>query len=335
MRLPASLQLRIASVVALVILLAAIAAAYFVRLELLDGDASAAMTLEYVELLQLLAPFAIAAPVAAFVAARWSLRPLERIEKEALGISASNSSQRLSEDHAPLEARGLVVAVNGALDRISEAYAHQRQFTADAAHALRTPLTLISLRLQEAIDKNQLDPVIYTEDLQRLRRVVDQLLTLGRVDGIEPHQGSQIIDLSRVARSVAVELLPLAEAGGRTLDMQSDEPQRAIADEETVALIIRNLAENALLHGSGKITIATGTDSDAAWVMVIDEGMGPPPDVRMNSFNRFSRGTSSRGSGLGLSIARDAARAIGGNVEWGTASAIHFTLPAVIPGLDT
>ena len=58
-------------------------------------------------------------------------------------------------------------------------------FTANAAHALRTPLSVISLRLQEAIDKNQLDPIIYTEDLQRLRRVVDQLLTLGRVDAIE------------------------------------------------------------------------------------------------------------------------------------------------------
>lgn len=327
MRFPRSLQLRIALVVALVILLAAFATAYFIRVEMLESDASAALALEYRELLQVLAPFAFAAPIAAFAAARWSLRPLDRIEKEALTISARNSDQRLSEDKAPFEARGLVVAVNGALDRIAEAYAHQRQFTANAAHALRTPLTVISLRLQEAIDKNQIDPIIYTEDLQRLRRVVDQLLTLGRIDGLEQRKSEQRVDLSRVARGVAAELLPLAGAHGRSLEVQSDEPQVAQADGESIALILRNLIENAVIHGLGKITIITGTDEDSVWAMVVDEGFGPPPDIRMNSFDRFARGVDSRGSGLGLSIACDAARAIGGNIEWGTASAIHLTLP--------
>ena len=329
MRPPASLQLRISLSVAAVILVAAIAAGFYVRLELLDGDATAALALEDMELLALLAPFAIAAPVAAYAAARWSLRPLQRIEQDAEAVSPRNPEQRLSEDRAPLEARGLVRAVNRALDRMAAAYDHERQFTANAAHALRTPLSVMSLRLQQAIDDGQLDPAIYTEDLQRLTRVVDQLLTLGRIDAVERRSEKLLVDLSRVARSVAAELLPMAEAKGRVLELQSDRPQFAEADEESVSLIIRNLVENALLHGRGAVRIATGSSDKSVWTSVDDDGPGPPPGIRINSFRRFVRSSSSRGSGLGLSIARDAARAIGGDIEWGKGSStIHLTLPS-------
>lgn len=328
MRTPQSLQVRIALVVAIVILAAAFAAANFVRLELLDRNEPVSPALEYMELLGLLAPFAIAAPIAAYLVARWSLRPLERIEEDAEAVSPKNPEHRLSENRAPLEARALVRAVNSALDRMALAYDHERQFTANAAHALRTPLSVISLRLQQAVDENRIDSTIYTEDLQRLRRVVDQLLTLGRLEAIDPSKETFRVDLSRVARSVAAELLPLAAAEGRALEMQSDQPRIAKGNEETIGLIVRNLAENALLHGRGKITIATGSGVDTVWAMVVDEGPGPPPDVRINSFNRFVRGSNSRGSGLGLSIARDAARAIGGTIEWGTASEMRLTLPS-------
>lgn len=328
MRTPKSLQVRIALVVSIVILVAAFAAANFVRLELLDQNEPASLALEYMELLGLLAPFAIAAPIAAYVVARWSLRPLERIEDDAKAVSPNNPAQRLNENRAPLEARALVRAVNSALDRMAVAYDHERQFTANAAHALRTPLSVISLRLQQAIEKNQIDPTIYTEDLQRLRRVVDQLLTLGRLEAIQPSTETFHVDLSRVARSVAAELLPIAETTGRTLEMKADQPQIAKGAEDTIELIVRNLAENAIFHGRGKVTMATGSGDNSVWISVVDEGAGPPPDVRINSFNRFVRGNNSRGSGLGLSIARDAARGIGGKIQWGDASAIILTLPS-------
>ncbi|HET7714130.1 MAG TPA: HAMP domain-containing sensor histidine kinase [Bauldia sp.] len=328
MKAPASLQLRISLSVAAVILVAAIAAGFYVRLELLDGDATAALELEYVELLVLLAPFAIAAPLVAHAAARWSLRPLQRIEQDAEAVSPRNPEQRLSEDRAPLEARGLVRAVNRALDRMAAAYDHERQFTSNAAHALRTPLSVMSLRLQRAIDEGQLDPSVYTNDLQRLGRVVDQLLTLGRFDAVEPQLEKLQVDLSRMARGVAAELLPIAEAKGRTIELLADRSQLALAHEESVSLIIRNLVENALFHGNGTIRIATGSNDGSVWVSVEDDGSGPPPEIRVNTFNRFVRSSISRGSGLGLSIARDAAREAGGDIHWGEGSTICLTLMA-------
>ena len=326
MRAPESLEMRIALVVGAVILVAALAAGFFVRLEMLDGDASAAFAWEYMELLALLAPFALAAPVAAFAAARWSLRPLQRIEQDAEAVSPKNSEQRLSEAKAPLEARALVRAVNGALDRMAVAYDHERQFTANAAHALRTPLSVLSLRLQQAIDQGQLQPSIYTDDLQRLRRVVDQLLTLGRIDVVDRDPDGLRVDLSRVARAVAAELLPIAEAQGRALELDADRSRIGLGDEERISVIVRNLVENALLHGRGRICITTSSDKNKALLTVRDEGPGPVPDVRINAFRRFVRSSTSRGSGLGLAIARDAARQIGGDVEWGDGSTICLTL---------
>lgn len=326
MKTPASLQLRIGLTVAFVIVLAALAAGYFVRLEMLEGDGSAAMTLEYLELLVLVAPFAVAAPVAAYLAARWSLRPLERIEKDAQAFSPRNPQQRLHEDQAPLEVRGLVRAVNGALDRMAEAYDHERQFTANAAHALRTPLSVMSLRLQQAIDGGQIDPAIYTQDLQRLRRVVDQLLTLGRIDSVEFRPETLKLDLSRIARRTAAELLPIAEAQGRTFELESDKPHLGVGDEETVSLIVRNLVENALSHGRGVIRITTGSSAEHAWLSVADEGPGPTDDIRINAFSRFVRSSTSKGSGLGLAIARNAAREIGGDIVWEGRSTIRLAL---------
>ena len=327
MKAPASLQLRIGLSVAGIILLAAVAAGYYVRLELLEGDATAALALEYIELLALLAPFAIAAPIVAYVVARWSLRPLERIEQDAEAVSPRNSVNRLNEERAPLEALGLVRAVNRALDRMAAAYDHERQFTANAAHALRTPLAVMSLRLQQAIDKGQLEPSIYTDDLQRLRRVVDQLLTLRRIEAVGRTPETLCVDLSRVARSVAAELLPMAEANGRTIELESSSPTLAEVDEESVSLVVRNLLENALQHGRGAIRITTGSTNGGIWLAVEDEGSGPPPEIRANAFSRFVRSNSSRGSGLGLSIARDAARAIGGDIEWAEGSNIRLTVP--------
>lgn len=328
MKAPASLKARIAVVVTAVIVLAALVAGFFVRLELLEGGASAAMAWEYFELLALLAPFAVAAPIAAYLAARWSLQPLARIENDAKGIAPANPDQRLSEERAPPEALGLVRAVNAAFDRMSAAYNHERQFAANAAHALRTPLSVLSLRLQEAIAAGQLDRGIYTEDLERLRRVVDQLLTLGRSDSATTHLRQDHVDLSRLARSVAAELLPLAEAQGKAFELAADHAQVGVADEESTSLIVRNLVENALLHGQGAVHIATGGTSSRVWLTVCDQGPGPSANLRINAFERFVRGDGSKGSGLGLSVASDIAVQLCGTLEWEEGSTIRLTLPA-------
>lgn len=321
----ASLQLRIAFVVGLVVFCAAAAAGFFVRLELLDGDANAATAIEYGELLALLAPFAVAAPVAAFAAARWTLRPLERIEGDARAVSPEYADRRLSEERAPSEVLGLVHAVNGALDRMAEAYDFERKFTADAAHALRTPLTVLSLRLQRECDEGRISREAYIEDLDRLRRVVDQLLSLKGVEEAN-FRDSEAVDLSKVSRLVAAELLPAVNARRREIEVNAASSLVGIGDEHAIVESVRNLVQNAILHGHGTIRIDTGKSEGQVWLAVSDEGLGPPASLLKTSFERFVRGDGSRGSGLGLSIARDAVMRAGGSLEWCGGSKIKLTL---------
>jgi len=323
-----SLQRRIAFVVSLVLLGAAVTAGFFIRYELMDNDGNPLTLVEYAELLALLAPFAIAAPIAAYSAARWTLRPLARVEQEAGAVSTRNLRQRLGEGRAPQEALGLVRAVNGALDRLAAAYDHERQFTANAAHALRTPLSVLSLRLQRAADDGHIDPGLYDDDIRRLRRVVDQLLAMARIDAPDDEPERSGVDLSKLARSVAAELLPMAEARNRSLEVCAEQPRIADGHEDGIGEVVRNLVENAILHGQGEIRIAVGCSGDQAWIAVSDDGSGPDLAVREATFDRFARGAHSRGTGLGLPIARDAARRMGGDIAWADGSEIRLVLQA-------
>lgn len=327
MRLKNSLLLRIAVAVALVILLAAIATAIYVNGELADGDpAGPQQALEYSELLLLLAPFAVAAPLAAIVTAAWSLRPLARIERDAEAVSPEALHKRLSEDRAPVEAVGLVRAVNGALERLTTAYQHERQFTANAAHALRTPLSVLSLRLQRAADEGQIAPAIYQQDLARLTKVVDQVLTLRRLDTHES-DSTERFDLSRLVREAAANLLPLAECEGRSIEVTGEDLIFAYAGRQIIGEAIRNLIENAVVHGKGTVEAQIGISDSMVWVEVHDEGAGPDPATREMLMQRFVRGKHSPGSGLGLAIARNAAESFGGTLDWGSGSRIRLSLP--------
>jgi len=326
-RLKNSLLLRIAVAVALVILLAAIAAAVYVNGELSDRDAARPQqVLEYGELLLLLAPFALAAPLAAIATAAWSLRPLARIERDAEAVSTKSLHRRLSEDRAPVEAAGLVRAVNGALERLTSAYQHEREFTADAAHALRTPLSVLSLRLQRAADEGQLDPSIYEDDLARLKRVVDQVLTLRRLD-TDQSDAIEIFDLSRVVREAAADLLPLAEGRDRRIEVTGESSGLVCADRQSIREAVGNLIENAIVHGEGHVQVQTGSSDCEAWAEVLDEGLGPDPAARSMIMERFVRGNQSNGSGLGLAIACDVAEAFGGTLKWAPGSRIRLSLP--------
>ncbi|MDX8480675.1 HAMP domain-containing sensor histidine kinase [Mesorhizobium sp. VK24D] len=267
----------------------------------------------------------------------WSLRHLASASREAAIVGPANPSVRISMKRLPEEIRPLVVAVNGALDRLSEAYEMERRFVADAAHELRTPLAVLSLRLQRAkLDQNPDWPAI-DSDVSSLHRLVEQLLDLARKDQAQlALPDLSVVNLSRIAREAAASVIPLAEERHREIevDLPNSLPVQGRADD--LRDMVRNLLDNALLHGSGKVRLISELANEPGgpeiWITVSDEGKGVPEHLRDEVFERFRKAdTESPGHGLGLAIVREVARTHGGSVGFlpGSPARIRVKLPVV------
>jgi two-component system sensor histidine kinase QseC len=276
---------------------------------------------ESIEPLLLLAPSGILALVTIWLVGSWSLRPLERASREAADVGPGNPNARVTAEGLPAELLPLVGAVNGALDRLSHAYEAERRLTADAAHELRTPLAVLDLRLQRAQLTGEVDWSVVRRDFQHLHRVVAQLLDLARLESAARTQPEPApINLPRVVREAAAMVLPLADEADREIEVEiePDVPITIRGYAADLHNMVRNLVDNALFHGRGRITVTlrrpvAGSDPQAVVLQVRDEGAGVPDELRETVFDRFRKGkASSAGSGLGLAIVQHVARAHGG-----------------------
>ena len=191
---------------------------------------------------------------------RWSLRPLARTSLEAQSIGPADLSTRLSVDGLPDEVRPLVDAVNGALDRLAHAYEAERRLTADAAHQLRTPITVLDLRLQRARLGGRIDWPTIEREMAQLRHLIDRLMDLARRDNVaqavEAPAGPQTINLARIVRESAAMVLPIAEKEDRSVIVEAPDvvPFHGRADD--LRDMVHNLLDNALVHGSGTVRVA-------------------------------------------------------------------------------
>jgi len=290
--------------------------------------------------LSVLLPFGLGAVALIWVVSGWSLRHLASASREAAVVGASNPGARISTRSLPGEVRPLVDAVNGALDRLAEAYAAEQRFVADAAHELRTPLAVLSLRLQRAKLDGDLNWGAIDQDLAQVNRLAGQLLDLARKEHAgqaDAAAGRPAANLSRLAREAAASVVPLAEEAGRTLDVElpASLPVRGRPDD--LRDMVRNLLDNALVHGRGTIRLAAHIGlapggRQEAWITVSDEGPGVPAGLGEAVFERFRKGSpDSTGHGLGLAIVREVARGHGGSVAFlpGPGCQVRITLPAV------
>ena len=273
------------------------------------------------EQLLVLVPFAAVAVILMWGITWWSLRPVTRASHEAAAVGPTNPGGRISEHGLPREVRPLVAAANGALNRLAEAYAAERRITADAAHALRTPLAVLSLRLQRARHRGTIDWPAVENELAQITAMVAQLLDLARKEA-QPRQGDMaalpVVNLSRLVREAAAGVVPLMERQGRELEIGAPETVAVRGRADDLRDLIRNLLENALWHGRGTIRIGVRRD-DLYRVMidVIDEGDGVPPGMEEEAFGRFRKiHADSPGSGLGLAIVRHVARSHGGDARF-------------------
>ena len=202
-------------------------------------------------------------------------------------------------------------------DRMAGRLAAERQFASDASHQLRTPLTALSMRLEEikatAGEQSVRDEArISLEQVERLVTVVDDLLSASR----RANGGTtEAVLLADVVHQQQEEWAPTYAAAGRRLVIEVDPGTQVLATPGALAQVLATLIENSLKHGAGVTTVRTRTGIPAGTVVieVADEGAGVPDDLAPRIFDREV--TSGSGTGLGLSLARDLASADGGRLE--------------------
>ena len=235
---------------------------------------------------------------------RLAIRPLHRASDRAKHISPTRLDVRLPTADMPPEILPLVEAVNGALDRLERGFRTQREFAADAAHELRTPLAILRTRI-ETLPQSEANLAL-GRDVENMSRIVSQLLDATELETvlIDP---DAVADLHEVCVEIAEFIAPLALKRGKSIALTcaDDRPVRVKGNAEMIRRAVRNLVENALHHTPEGTAIEIVVDPTGA-VSVIDNGDGVPSSEREAVFQRFWRRSprGGGGAGLGLSIVK-------------------------------
>jgi signal transduction histidine kinase len=259
-----------------------------------------------------------------------TLRPVEALRAGAEEITGGTRPGRLPVPDSRDEIHRLAVTLNGMLHRLDAARGRQRAFVADAAHELRSPLTNmrteleVAQRLPDTTDWPSLADDLLT-DVDRLSRLVDDLLLLARADDATtgPVRKPETVELGQL----------LAEVAGRYPAVEYERsavPLRTVGERDAIGRVVANLLDNAVRHAASSVRLAVTADGAYQMISVEDDGPGIPAVDRERVFDRFTRLDDARdrdagGSGLGLAIVRELVRRHGGTV------ALKGTTPA--PGL--
>lgn len=265
--------------------------------------------------LQVLYPLVIALPILAlalWLALGRGLRPLRRVTADVQARSPRDL-QPLSDGRAPSEIRPLVEALNRLFARLQEALESERRFTADAAHELRTPLASLQVQAQVALGaRSEEERRTAIENIrggvERSTRLLEQLLTLARLDPDTLPERTRDVDLAALAAQAVAEQAPGALGKGIDLGLEEGSSGQVRGHPEALKVLLRNLVDNALKHtpAGGRVDVGVfGRDSGVEF-SVADTGPGIEPSVGERIFDRFYRipGSEVEGCGLGLSIVR-------------------------------
>ena len=244
---------------------------------------------------------------------RRAVRPLIQASQDAQNIGPMRTDIRIPTGDIPSEIRPLVEAVNQALDRLERGFRVQQEFTADAAHELRTPLAILRARLETLADTTLLHEL--HDDIDSMSRIINQLLEVAELDVAVVAQSEQT-DLTSVGSDVVQAMAPLALRQNRSVALTgAAEPVWVKGNAEMIRRAVRNLVENALHHTPPGTTVEVNVDGNGG-VRVSDEGPGVPLSERELIFRRFWRRDRRRtgGAGLGLAIVRRIVDAHGGSI---------------------
>jgi two-component system sensor histidine kinase QseC len=248
-------------------------------------------------------------------AVRLGLAPLRQLS-QIIGQRKPQSHIQLESGHMPTEMKPIVEALNALFERIETMVASERRFTADAAHELRTPIAGIRAQAQVAMGAGE-DTAQRLHALQatlagcdRATRLVEQLLTLARLEAAPPPPGSEAlsVDVSQVARRVAAELAPAALARHQTLVLEAADPCPVKGNDALLGVLVRNLLDNALRYSpdGAEVEVRIEHQADKTTLTVEDAGPGMSEADSARLGERFFRvlGHGQTGSGLGWSIVK-------------------------------
>ncbi|MDE2515660.1 MAG: HAMP domain-containing histidine kinase [Rhodospirillales bacterium] len=262
--------------------------------------------------LWLLLPIGGATVLIGVLTIRHGLRSLRDASAAAAQVGRGQTGVRLPSAALPGEILPVVGAVNAALDRLEQALDAQRRFVADAAHALRTPLAVLTARIDELGDQREADDL--RGDADRMARLVGQMLAMARLEEL-PLDVTAPVDLRAVAVAAVSEIAPLAISRGVELGLL-DGPVVAPINGNAAALgiALANLLDNAIRHAPRGTAVEVAIEAPAT-IRVLDRGPGVPEAERSRIFARFHRapGTRPGGAGLGLAIVAGIAAAHGGD----------------------
>jgi heavy metal sensor kinase len=281
-----------------------------------------------------------------FLAGR-AFEPIDRITRTAAAIGGENLAGRLPDQvvRTPGELGRLAATFNHMLDRLENTFQRQRQFTADASHELRSPLTLLLGQVEVALQRPRSDEEYnqvlrgLREDILRLRRLVDVLLALARADARQELLAPEPLDLGELVQEIADAMAPVAEE--REIRLVSEYVPGVVihGDQARLMQLLLNLVENALNYTppGGTVTVLAQRAGNPATpcVSVRDTGSGIAPKHLPHIFERFYRAASVtgriRGTGIGLAGAKQIAEQHGGSVtvasEVGVGSRFSVRLP--------
>ena len=264
------------------------------------------------------------ATIAGYLLAGAALRPVEAMRRKAGAISAATPGSRLPVPRARDEVSRLAETLNEMLARLEASFEHERRFVADASHELRTPLALLRTELELALrhprTRAELEEALRSaaEETERLTTLAADLLLIAHSDGtglpLNPEEIASDEWLSRLASRFA----PRAEELGRRIEVRPGEDVIFEADPKRLEQAVRNLVDNALVHGAGTVSLSARRTDGRVELHVTDEGKGFPPGFAERAFDRFSRADEARprgGSGLGLAIVQTIAAAHGGSAS--------------------
>ena len=256
----------------------------------------------------------VAVGLAVFQARRLA-RPMQELAGAADRLG-SGDARPLGRRFGVAELDRVAEGLDESAQRISDMLAAEREFAADASHQLRTPLTALSMRLEEMVGAADQPAVVREEgaaalvQTERLAEVVSQLLGRTR----SPAGGSRKrVSIDDVVAQQVVEWDPAFRRKNRKLEVAGDKNLRAYGKPGTLSQVIATLLDNALVHGAGTVTIRTSRTPNSVVIEVRDEGKGVPAELVPRIFERSVSGKPG-GTGLGLALARSIAAADGGNV---------------------
>jgi two-component system OmpR family sensor kinase len=273
------------------------------------------------------------------VAVRRTLRPLEDMSHEVESIQETDDlSKRLSGRGPRDEVGRLAEGFDRMLGRLQEAFMSQRRFLSDASHELRTPMTVVRGQLELlAMDVESLQGrrsmSIAIEELDRMGRIVEDLLLLARLD-----EGMTLARDSVEVELVVGEALLRAMLGAGDVRVQVAPELCILGDADRLLQVLTNLVTNAVRHGrNAPLSVRAWPEGDYVKIEVADRGPGISPEDLPHVFERLYRGSKARsespgGAGLGLAIAASLVKAMDGWIGVSSTLGLGTTFTVTLPG---